>query len=240
VSRSVACVSLCARPGETAAGHRRHRPALRELAERPPWIAPVDPFPCRGRGGIQTGAKHNFVYCSRVKSVKPRHTARSKIQLAIMTTFTRPVSFLRPALLTLFAACAAFPHTGLAAKAPDSAANVAAATTSAPAIPKSVFDDRAGKDPFFPNRVVAPVLAPEPTKKEIMILKGVTGSSDRRVALINDRTFTKGEAGEIKVGTITFRIRVVDIKERSATIELEGQTNELSVLENLLPLDGRK
>ncbi len=29
----VACLSLCARPGETAAGHRRHRPALREFAD---------------------------------------------------------------------------------------------------------------------------------------------------------------------------------------------------------------
>ena len=161
-------------------------------------------------------------------------------QLAIMTTITLPLSFLRPALLTVLTACASFPHTGLAAKAPDSAADASAATTSGPAIPKSVFDDRAGKDPFFPNRVLTPVLAPAPTKKEIIVLKGVTGSSDRRVALINDRTFTKGEAGEIKVGTNMLTIRVVDIKERSATIEREGQTNELSVLENLLPLDGRK
>ena len=30
----VACLWLCARLGETAAGHRRHRPALRELAGR--------------------------------------------------------------------------------------------------------------------------------------------------------------------------------------------------------------
>jgi len=128
----------------------------------------------------------------------------------------------------------------LAAKAPDSAAKAAAATISAPAIPESVFDYRAGKDPFFPNRVVTPVRAPELTKKVSLVLKGITGTPDRRVALINDRTFTKGEAGEIKVGTNTLRFRVVDIKERSATIEREGQTNELSVLENLLPLDGRK
>jgi len=161
-------------------------------------------------------------------------------QLAIMTTITLPVSFLRPALFTLLTACAPFPLTGSAATAPDSRATAPAATISASAIPESVFNYRAGKDPFFPTRVVTPVLAPEPTKKEIIVLKGVTGSSDRRVALINDRTFTKGEAGEINVGTNTLRIRVVEIKERSATIEREGQTNELSVLENLLPLDGRK
>jgi len=153
-----------------------------------------------------------------------------------MTTITLPLSFLRPALITLLAACAVFPHTGIAAKAPDSAAP--ATTISAPAIPESVFYYRAGKDPFFPNRVVTP--APEPTKKEIMLLKGITGTPDRRVALINDRTFTKGEAGEIKSGTNTFKIRVVDIKDRSVTIERAGQTNELPLVDNLLPLDGTK
>jgi len=153
-----------------------------------------------------------------------------------MTTITLPLSFLRPALITLLTACAVFPHTGIAAKAPDSAAP--AATISALAIPESVFYYRAGKDPFFPNRVVTP--APEPTKKEIMLLKGITGTPDRRVALINDRTFTKGEAGEIKSGTNTFKIRVVDIKDRSVTIERAGQTNDLPLVDNLLPLDGTK
>ena len=157
-----------------------------------------------------------------------------------MTTITLPMSFLRPALIALLTACAAFPDTGFAAKAPDSAAKATAATISAPAIPESVFDYRAGKDPFFPNHVLTPVLVPEPTKKEIMVLKGITGSSDRRVALINDRTFTKGEAGEIKSGTSTLRIRVVDIKDRSVTIERGGQTNELPLVETLLPLDGNK
>ena len=190
--------------------------------------------------------KHNFAYCWRVKCVNLGFSKNLVTQterttkLAIMTTTNLPLSFLRPALLTLLTACASFAHTGLAAKAPDSAAKAAAATISAPAIPESVFDYRAGKDPFFPNRVVTPVRAPELTKKVSLVLKGITGTPDRRVALINDRTFTKGEAGEIKVGTNTLRFRVVDIKERSATIEREGQTNELSVLENLLPLDGRK
>jgi len=155
-----------------------------------------------------------------------------------MTKIILHLSFLRPALITLLTAGAAFPHTGFAAKAPDSSAKPAYATTSAPAIPESVFNYRAGKDPFFPNRVVTPT--PEPTKKEIMVLKGITGTPDRRVALINDRTFTKGETGEIKLGTNTFKIRVIDIKDRSVTLERAGQTNELPLVDNLLPLDGTK
>jgi acetolactate synthase small subunit len=73
-----------------------------------------------------------------------------------------------------------------------------------------------------------------------MVLKGITGTPDRRVALINDRTFTKGETGEIKLGTNTFKIRVVDIKDRSVTFERAGQTNKLPLVDNLLPLDGTK
>ena len=158
-----------------------------------------------------------------------------------MTKITLSLSFLQPAaLLTALTICLAIPHSVFAAKSPDSAVKAAAATISAPAIPESVFDYRAGRDPFFPNRAVTPVRAPEPAKKVSLLLKGITGSSDRRVALINDRTFTKGEAGEIKLGTNEFKFRVIDIKDRSVTIEREGQMNELPLVENVLPLDGRK
>ena len=158
-----------------------------------------------------------------------------------MTKITLPPSFLRTAeLFAALTVCVAFPCTGFAAKAPDSTATTEAATIRAPAIPEAVFNYRAGKDPFFPNRVVTPVLAPEPTKKVSLVLKGITGTPDRRVALINDRTFTKGETGEFKVGTNTFPIRVIDILEKSVTIEREGQTNELPLTGNLLPINKEK
>lgn len=157
-----------------------------------------------------------------------------------MTTTKLLLAYLRPLLATLFAACAFYPHTLLATKAPDSTAGAVAGRINAVAIPKAVFDYRAGKDPFFPNRVVTPVPALQPTKKEFLLLKGITGTADRRVALINDRTFTKGETGEFKAGTNTFSIRVIDISEKSVTIECAGQTNELPLVENLLPFDRRK
>jgi hypothetical protein len=157
-----------------------------------------------------------------------------------MTKITPSLPFLRPALMSLLTACASFPHTGLAAKAPGPVATVTAAKPSSEVIPESVFDYRGGKDPFFPNRIMTPALTPDSTKKEIMVLKGITGTPDRRVALINDRTFTKGETGEIKSGTNTLTIRVVEIKDRSVTIEYAGQTNELALVENVLRLDGRK
>jgi acetolactate synthase small subunit len=105
----------------------------------------------------------------------------------------------------------------------------------------SVFAYRAGKDPFFPNRRLQDDKAtpqPHSTKPQELVLRGVTGSADRRVALINDLVFTKGETGKIKVGTNTFRIRVIDIREKSVIIDREGQPRplELPLIENLLPL----
>ncbi len=155
-----------------------------------------------------------------------------------MTPFIIPLSSLRPA--ALFTALAVSLVDAFAAKAPDTSTGVVPSTTRAPAIPLSVFDYRAGKDPFFPDRSPRPVSTVDSPKKEIPVLKGITGSADRRVALINDRTFMRGEAGEIRLGTNTCRIRLIDIKDRTVIIERDGQTNELPLAENLLPLDGRK
>jgi len=144
-----------------------------------------------------------------------------------------------PATLTV-SLC--FAPAGFAAQAPESVADSPAVSNGAAAIPRSVFDYRAGRDPFFPKRVVKPVITATAAPRPELFLKGVTGTAERRVALINDRTFTKGESGEVKLGTNTLKFRVIDIKEKSVTLECEGWSgpNELPLVENLLPLDGRK
>ena len=149
---------------------------------------------------------------------------------------------LHSALPATFIVSLSFAPDGFAAKAPESVSDSPAASNAAAVIPRSVFDYRAGRDPFFPNRVVKPVATAAAATLPKLFLKGVTGSAERRVALINDRTFTKGESGEVKLGTNTFKFRVIDIKEKSVTLECEGSAGpkELPLVENLLPLDGRK
>jgi hypothetical protein len=136
-------------------------------------------------------------------------------------------------------------NAALSAKPVDGAGERAEASEMS--FPRSVFvyDDGAGKDPFFPDRQrpddrSAAKKAVEPAKQESLTLRGIAGSAGRKVALINGRPFAKGETGEIKVGTNTFRIRVADIKEKSATIERDGQTNELQLVESLLPINSEK
>ena len=116
-------------------------------------------------------------------------------------------------------------------------------TATRAVFPKSVFvhNDPAGKDPFFPNRVrgTAIVISTKPTptvNTDALFLKGFTGTADRRIALINNQTFAKGEEGEVKLGSGKVKIRVVEIKDKSVIIEIEGQSErkELVLPDNTL------
>ena len=113
-----------------------------------------------------------------------------------------------------------------------------------PTFPKSTFahDDPAGKDPFFPNRnrgvaVTVNTNKPVPTiNTGALFLKGFAGTAERRIALINNQTFAKGEEGEVKLGSGKIKVRVVEIKDKSVIIEIEGQAErkELVLPDNTL------
>jgi len=83
---------------------------------------------------------------------------------------------------------------------------------------------------------------PQPAALEVLVLRGITGSADRPVALIDDRTITKGETREVKLGTNAFSMRVIEIKITCVMLGREGQpgTSELLLFENFLPLTKEK
>jgi sulfur carrier protein ThiS len=109
-----------------------------------------------------------------------------------------------------------------------------------------VYNDSKGKDPFFPNRprpgsvvvqtntvqVVGPNLS-------ALQLLGITGPPDRRIALINNLTFVKGEEQEVRAGNGKVKIRVLEIREKSVVVTAEGQADpkELLLTERLLPVE---
>jgi hypothetical protein len=157
-----------------------------------------------------------------------------------MNAITPRHSFPRTlAYLIVLSVWTASGYTGFAAATTGTTVKAGVVSTSEAVVPKSIFAYRAGKDPFFPNRPKDDDKAPPPPENlEAPVLRGITGNADRRVVLINDRTFTKGEAGEIKVGTNTHRIRVIEIKDRSVIIERGGQAGrtELPLRDNVLPI----
>lgn len=124
-------------------------------------------------------------------------------------------------------------------KASSAGASAPAATNSTvlPEIPRSVFaipsSPKEGRNPFFPQAAVQP--APAPAKPEktssvetsSFVLNGIT-SPPKRTAIINNRTFERGESGEVKLGNGSkILIKCVDIRNDSAVIEVDGQQREL-------------
>jgi hypothetical protein len=104
---------------------------------------------------------------------------------------------------------------------------------------QSVFvdDPKFGKDPFYPRskrrgiELVA-ISTPIGTMPDL-VLKGISGSKDRRLALINNRTLEKGEETEIKFNNQSVKVRLVDIREKSVVVSVDGQSKEIFLRQNL-------
>jgi hypothetical protein len=146
---------------------------------------------------------------------------------------------LRAWTLPLAAALLGLSFTARAAQSPPPAAGKAKATTNVPPAelepPKSVFiipaSSEEGKDPFFPLstrlRPSLPVVTPTtPNVAPAVVqldLKGISGAVDRRLAIINNRTFAVGEEGELSVNAGRVRVVCKEIKDDSVVVLVNGQ-----------------
>lgn len=110
---------------------------------------------------------------------------------------------------------------------------------------RSVFvsDPSFGKDPFYPESKRRlkdlPALPPPSTNKvdgtvivseagfDKFMLKGISRSGDRKLAMINFYTFAEGEEQEVKVDNQTITVKCELIKERSVVIRIKDRTKEL-------------
>ncbi len=75
-------------------------------------------------------------------------------------------------------------------------------------------------------------LAPVPTR---LLLKGISSSRNRPLALINDRTLAVGESAKVRVGTTNVLVRCLAIGARSVRIQLveSGTETELYLAEEV-------
>lgn len=132
-----------------------------------------------------------------------------------------------------FASLAAQTRSNAPSKALPAATNAAPAQ---PEIPKSVFiiptTPQEGKDPFFPrstrlftSAVVKTNLPPAAVAAIAaeLHLNGISGTTDRRLAIINNRTFeTNEEAVVTSKSGPPVRIRCLEIKADSVVIQIVG------------------
>ena len=125
---------------------------------------------------------------------------------------------------------------------PAGKTNAPAAAHAAPAeapITPSIFltpgPGNPGKDPFFPRSVridpvlVAPTNAPA-TFGADLVLSGISGTPARPLAIINTRTFSPGEDGEVPTATGA-RVRLlcveINFQQQTALVEVAGARREL-------------
>lgn len=141
--------------------------------------------------------------------------------------------------LALGAATAAEKDTPVVVRARTAAPTVAAPVTPTPAappvstfvIPRKITE---GRDPFFPNstRVYgtdAAVTNRPPSIAADLVLKGISGTPEQPLAIINTTTFTTGEMNEVIFKNGRLRIQCLEINMTAGTvlIQLGGERREL-------------
>jgi hypothetical protein len=108
----------------------------------------------------------------------------------------------------------------------------ASATNNLSAEYVSVFEDLTppkGRDPFFPDshrRDPVPVLAPSadrPPAAADLVLKGIVGTRDHRMAVINSTILEAGESGSVRVAGGRVKVKCMEIGEDSAVIQVAGE-----------------
>ncbi len=128
------------------------------------------------------------------------------------------------------------------AQTPAAASGHAKTATNAvpaePEPPKSVFvipsTSQDGKDPFFPQSVrlrkslaVIKGATNLPPAVVDLQLKGISGGANRRLAIINNRTFGIGEEGEVTSDAGVVRIICQEIKDDSVQVLVNGRERTL-------------
>jgi hypothetical protein len=113
----------------------------------------------------------------------------------------------------------------------DTASPASPAKPAEVTIPKSEFKP-IGRDPFFPERALGETTGTvqptdtEPAKPRRLALKllGITGSTDRPIALINRTTFAIGETAEVKDETGNkAKVTLVGIQGTAVTVQVESE-----------------
>jgi hypothetical protein len=155
----------------------------------------------------------------------------------------RPAAFGLAALVGLALAGFCGAATADAQSTTNAVAQAAGSSPAKPApapggIPRSVFtmpaNPEAGKDPFFPRSLrpygtmlTAKTNQPSTNLATDLHLQGFSGPLDRRLAIINNRTFETGEEGEIVTSNGRTRLRCLEIKGNSVTIFAGGEQRTL-------------
>jgi hypothetical protein len=116
------------------------------------------------------------------------------------------------------------------------------ASPAQPQAPKSVFvvpaSPQDGRDPFFPQSIRQRPIIPQVTTNVPAVvveleLKGISGTADRRLAIINNGNFARGEEGDVQTNVGRVRITCKEITADSVQVVVNGQQRVLTLRSKL-------
>jgi hypothetical protein len=108
-----------------------------------------------------------------------------------------------------------------------------------PPIPQAAFDQPKtkadGKDPFYPRSVRPYGVNPNPVKTGPVpvvaefVLRGISGTPEHPLAIINTTTFTVGETNEVltKAGRMSIQCLEINMAEGTVLIQFGGERQGL-------------
>jgi len=104
-------------------------------------------------------------------------------------------------------------------------------------VPLSVFvlpvNPKEGCDPFFPasTRPYESAASKNPVGDlTSLVLRGLSGSPDHRLVIINNHTFGVGDEGDVITPHGRIHIHCIEITPKSVVVESGGQRHELSYM----------
>lgn len=62
-----------------------------------------------------------------------------------------------------------------------------------------------------------------------LVLRGISGTAQRRFALVNDTTLVKGDQGKVRVGASNVVVQCVDVTERSVVLEVNKSAERIEL-----------
>ena len=112
-----------------------------------------------------------------------------------------------------------------------------------PSPPRSVFVQPAnvkeGRDPFFPESVRTPTEATtskttpnQSADVTSLKVRGISGTPDHLLAIINNHTFGEGEEGDVLTSSGRIHLRCLEVRHDSVTVEINGRIQHLNLEAN--------
>lgn len=116
------------------------------------------------------------------------------------------------------------PFVEATAKLTGLAAAEGAGTTTSPYSGKAAPSAKPSDIPIFSGAPTVP-----PPRYDDLILKSISGTKDRRFAMLNNQTFASGDSAKVKLHDGTVNVRCVEIRDSSVVVAIEGQPGQREI-----------